>query len=101
MTEQRTPDELATDFADKNRFVVAIQTELGCSIEKDEYSVFIVKLLEGMIGKEDYDLVEECIAEVVDRLPLPPEGWTEFEVYETGEREDVFWNKYYKVVGHE
>lgn len=97
MTDQLTEVDMLSDEPVKNRFVIAIQTELGCKIEEGEYSVFIVKLLDGLIGEDDFDLVQECVAEAIRDLDLPPEGWTEFEINETGEREDVFWHKYYEL----
>jgi hypothetical protein len=93
-----TKDQISEgDSDDRNRFVIAIQTELGCQISEGEYSVFIVKILSGLIAEDDFTLVQECVAEQIGELDLPAEGWTEFEINETGEREDVFWHKYYKL----
>lgn len=81
----------------KKVFQVFITTECGCDIEEGEYGVTIINMLDSFLESGDFELIEEAIAEVISDLPLPEEGQTQFIVYEAGEREDVFWNKYYLV----
>lgn len=92
--EQRTSED---QLPGKNRFNVAVHTESGCNVKQGEYSVYITGIIAGFIGHDDFYLVAECIAESLDDLSLPEEGWTPVVVQETGEREDVFWHKYYEV----
>jgi hypothetical protein len=85
----------------KNIYEVAILTESGCSIAEGEYSIFITKITVGDIGADDFNLVEECIGDCIAELDLPNEGFTAFTLIETGEREDVFWHKYYELKANE
>lgn len=78
-------------------FQVFITTECGCDIEEGEYGVTIINMFDSWLESGDFELVQDAIAEVIGDLPLPEEGQTSFIVYEAGEREDVFWNKYYLV----
>lgn len=81
----------------KKVFQVFITTERGCDIEEGEYGVTIINMFDSFIESGDFELIEEAVAEVIGDLTLPEEGQTPFIVYEAGEREDVFWNKYYLV----
>lgn len=78
-------------------FEIAIETEAGCDISKDEYGVRITNLLGSWLDSDDQRLIEEAVAEVIDDLVLPEEGHTMFIAYESGERDDVFWNKYFLI----
>jgi len=80
-----------------NVYEVTIHTELGCKVEEGEYRVFINRVIRGAIGQDDFDKVAEAVAEEIDTLALPAEGATSFVVYESGEREDVFWSKFYRI----
>lgn len=81
----------------KKVFKAMITTECGCDIEEGEYGVTITNMFDSWLESGDFELIEEAFAEVVSDLPLPEEGQTEFIVYEAGEAEDVFWNKYYLI----
>lgn len=78
-----------------NIYRVTVFTESGCDVDKGEYSINIITIIQGEIAKEDFGLVEDCMAEVVG--DMPEEAVMEFTVTETGEREDVFWHKWYEV----
>jgi len=82
---------------DKNIVRALIQTTRGATITDGEYGVFISQIV-GLLGEGDFELVKEAISDCIDDLDLPIEGWTEVTLIETGEREDVFWNKYYQIV---
>ena len=82
---------------DRKVFQVFITTECGCYIDEGEYGVTIINMFDSFLESGDFELIEEAIAEVIGDLTLPEEGQTPFIVYEAGEREDVFWNKYYLV----
>ena len=81
----------------KNRYKVAVVTELGCSFDEGECSIYITEILEGYVGRHDFDLVFECIYNNVEANQLPEEGVTMFILKETGEWEDVHWHKYYEI----
>lgn len=86
----------------QNIVQISIHTEMGCDPEEGEYSMFI----SGLIGALDlsapgnpYDiqLIKEAIEDDLDFDKLPTEGSTEVILKESGEWEDVFWNKYYVI----
>ncbi len=83
---------------------VHIITESGCDPHEKEYTLLLTgfigtfNLLVGGGGMDDVSLIQECIDENLDFDKLPKEGATEIILEETGEWEDVFWNKYYKIV---
>ena len=91
-TEQITP----------NQCVVVVYTESGCDPKNDEYSAFIT-VLTGTLditstgGVDDITLIKDAVEGVVLSEELPEEGATEITLKESGEREDVFWHKYYVV----
>lgn len=78
-------------------FDVMITTELDCKLEEGEYGVDICELVNGYVGEHDFGRIEDAVSEVIDTLNLPGEGQTIIRVYESGEREDVFWNSYWRV----
>jgi len=80
-----------------NLFEVLITTELDCKVEDGEYGIAITRVINGAVGKGDFQMVAEAIADEINEMKLPEEGQTAVTVYESGEREDVFWNKYYRV----
>lgn len=94
MTEaNRTEEERV-----KNRLEVAVVTELGCSIAEGEYSIYITKIVAGMIGEDDFGLVREYVEEHLEELALPAEGATGFILQETGEWDGFpHWMKYYEL----
>ena len=78
-------------------------TELGCDAIQGEYTLLLVGFL-GTIdmtdtetGTDDICLIRDCIENELDFSKLPEEGVTELILEETGEWEDVFWHKYYKI----
>lgn len=85
-----------------NYVQVLITTETGCDPEKGEYGLEISSFI-GCLdisshgGVDDVSLVKECIENDIDFSTLPEEGTTEVILKESGEWEDVFWNKYYIV----
>ena len=74
---------------------ICVITEKGCDRKAGEFTVYITHLLNGWIGEDDHELIRECVWEDIE--VCPEEGGTEFVLEETGEREDVFWHKYYKI----
>ena len=79
-------------------FDVVITTELDCKLDEGEYGIDICELVNGCVGEHDFGRIKEAVSEVIDTLNLPDEGQTVVRVYESGEREDVFWNSYWRVV---
>ncbi|WDG45679.1 hypothetical protein [Pseudomonas chlororaphis] len=79
-------------------FEITIETECGCDIEEGEYTVRITHLLGNWLGEDDFSLIEEAVAEVIADLNLPEEGHTTFIAFESGERQDVFWTKWFEIV---
>lgn len=79
-------------------FEVVVMTEHGCDPRKGEFSVHVSGLINGFVSKDDIDLIFEAVWNDLDSLNLPDEGMTEFIAYESGERQDVFWCKYFHIV---
>ncbi|KAA5842273.1 hypothetical protein F2A37_16530 [Pseudomonas chlororaphis] len=79
-------------------FEITIETECGCDIEEGEYTVRVTHLLGNWLGEDDFSLIEEAVAEVIADLNLPEEGHTTFIAFESGERQDVFWTKWFEIV---
>ena len=80
-----------------------IQTENDCDPSIGEYSLSITGFvgsldLSSIGGVDDISLIKDAIENHVDFVSLPPEGWTEVLLKESGEWDDVFWHKYYEVV---
>lgn len=89
------PENIARVFVD-------VLTEKGCSIEKGEYTILLLGVLDGVLditdletGAGDIHLIRDCIRENEDKLP--EEGVTEFELQASGEWEGEFWHKYFEV----
>ena len=68
----------------------------GCTIEAGEYSIRFTGF-SCPVEIEDFDLVRKCIADRIEDFGLKPETYANVTLREDGEREDVFWNKYYLV----
>lgn len=79
----------------KKVFQILITTESGCKVDEGEYSVSLVDMFDSWLDEDDMSLILECVENEIADLVLPEEGQTPFIVYESGERDDVFWNKYY------
>jgi len=85
-----------------NTVQVIIGTELDCDPKEGEYSVhlssFIGALdLSSIGGVDDISLITDCIENDLNFDILPKEGSTIVTLEESGEWEDVFWHKYYKI----
>lgn len=78
-------------------FEITIETECGCDIAEGEYTVRVTHLLGNWLGEDDFGLIKEAVAEVIADLTLPEEGHTTFIAYESGERQDVFWTKWFEI----
>lgn len=79
----------------KKVFQILITTESGCKVDEGEYSVSLVDMFDSWLDEDDMSLILECVENEIADLVLPEEGQTPYIVYESGERDDVFWNKYY------
>lgn len=84
--------------SDQKVFEISIETELDCSLEDGEYTVRITNLLGCWLGTDDFVMIEDAVSEVIGDLILPREGHTTFIAYESGERQDVFWTKWFEIV---
>lgn len=87
-----------------NVVIVGIKTESGCKIEEGEYRIELVAIngaldITAPGGTDDITLIKECIEENIEKMNLPEDGYVDVLLKETGEREDVFWNRYYEVEG--
>ncbi|NWB20106.1 hypothetical protein HX824_05815 [Pseudomonas sp. D4002] len=82
---------------DQKVFEITIETECGCDVEEGEYTVRITHLLGNWLGSDDFGLIADAVAEVVADLGLPEEGYTTFIAYESGERQDVYWTKWFEI----
>ncbi|MBK5416369.1 hypothetical protein [Pseudomonas sp. TH31] len=82
---------------DQKVFKITIETECGCDIEEGEYTVRVTHLLGNWLGADDFGLIGDAVAEVIADLGLPEEGHTTFIAYESGERQDVFWTKWFEI----
>ena len=78
-------------------FEITIETECDCDVAEGEYTVRVTHLLGNWLGEDDFSLIEEAVAEVIGELKLPEEGHTTFIAYESGERQDVFWTKWFEI----
>jgi len=83
---------------DPNVYKVSMYFEKGCDFNEGEYNVEINDIVNGTVNLDDYQLVEECISEFFyEKGPLPDTTYG-LTLQETGEWEDVFWHKYYKII---
>lgn len=85
-----------------NYVQVLIHTESDCDPSIGEYSLSIIGFIGSLDlssagGADDISLIKEAIENHIDFVSLPPEGWTEVLLRESGEWEDVFWHKYYEI----
>lgn len=83
---------------------VLLWLEKGCLKDEGEYSVHLKSFSEPLDldqpgGVDDISLIMDCIANSLDEIELPEEVLTTVTLDESGEWEDVFWNKYYVVAG--
>jgi hypothetical protein len=86
----------------KNYVFVRLTTEIGCKPSDGEYELVIIGFLGGLDissngGIDDITLLKECVENEFDFNELPDEGFAEIILKESGEWEDVFWNKYYVI----
>jgi|GEM_PF-3500420 len=94
------------ELSNKNVIQVFIRTEKGCDPLEGEYSLSIGNSkypldISSPGGVDDISLVKDAIENEFDLSSLPEEGLTEVVLIESGEWEDVFWNKYYLVFKYE
>lgn len=86
----------------KNKVLLVMNIESGCDPKIGEYSLNIISFF-GAIditqngGSDNVYLIRECVEEAIDGWELPEEGDIEIIVNESGEWEDVYWNKYYEI----
>lgn len=97
MERQRIEDR------DINIVKVALDTEKGCDPQENEYSLRILSVLgcldiSSIGGVDDVSLIKDCIENDIDWEIIPEEGATFITLEESGEWEDVFWHKYYKII---
>lgn len=81
---------------------VLLWLDAGCSKEEGEYSTHLKSFSEPlemgyMHGQDDISLIMECIENDIDDIDLPYETLVCVTLTESGEREDVFWHKYYVI----
>lgn len=93
---------MKTESREYNKVAVTISVESDCDPKQGEYSMVISGLIGGLDinqfgGVDDISLIKECIENDFDLDNLPSEGFSILQLEETGEREDVFWNKYYEI----
>lgn len=86
-----------------NTVQVCLTTESGCDASEGEYSLSLTSFigaldLSSIGGVDDISLIKDCIENDIGFDLLPEEGNTIITLQESGEWEDVFWNKYYKVL---
>ena len=79
---------------------VLLSIEEGCDPEEGEYSLDITSFLgrldiNAVGGVDDITLIKECIENA--SFEYPKNGELHIVLKESGEWEDVFWNKYYIV----
>ena len=79
---------------------VVLGVKDGCNPEEGEYSFMITGFLGALDihsigGVDDISLIKDCIEN--EELDFPNNGELHIVLKETGEWEDVFWNKYYVV----
>jgi len=84
----------------KTRIRIMMDVESGCDPSKGEYTLF----LQGFCGSiklddrhSDIELAKDCIANDFPFSALPDECFVDIDLIEDGEREDVFYNKYYRI----
>jgi hypothetical protein len=86
-----------------NYVKVGILTEMYDAEECDSYNLEILELIGSLNinlagGLDDISLIKECIENNLEMIDLPEEGFTVILLKESGEWEDVFWNKYYEII---
>lgn len=86
----------------RNQVKVTMFIESGCNPSEGEYSLEITQIIGSLDitafgGVDDITLIKDAIEDNIDFSALPKEGFVEICLREDGEREDVFWNKYYVI----
>lgn len=77
--------------------VFKVYIETGRDPLEGDFSAHIAEIINRWVSRDDVDLIYEAIWSDAKLLNLPVDGDTELTVYESGEREDVFWNKFYRI----
>lgn len=82
---------------------VTMFLESGCDPSDGEYGLNITQFIGALDisaagGVDDITLIKDAIENNIDFSALPKEGFVEIRLKESGEREDVFWHKYYVIV---
>ena len=90
----------------KNTVNVTMFVESGCDASDGEYSLSINNFagaldISSIGGVDDITLIKDAIENNIDFDSLPDEGFVEICLQETGEREDVFWHKFYIILATE
>ena len=82
---------------------LTIRCDPGCKMKHGEYSIEInafigVLDLSSYGGVDDISLIKEEIEEFMSKVEFPEDSFVcSVVLRESGEWEDVFWHKYYKV----
>ena len=79
-----------------------LTTESGCDVSHGEYMLEIASVIGSLNityigGVDDVSLIKNCIENNLDFTLLTEECTAEIILRESGEWEDVFWNKYYEI----
>jgi len=84
-------------LTDPKKFQVSVWIPNYHKFGEGEYDLSINKILNGWIDEDDFQLVKECIENDIEEKYLVNEIIIDITLIETGEWEDVFWHKYYKI----
>lgn len=81
---------------------VSICIEKDCNVQEGEYSIAITGFIGGLDinspgGVDDISLIKECVDEYILNSNYSGDLVIDLILKESGEWEDVFWNKYYIV----
>lgn len=85
----------------KSKVRLSVFVEDGCNPEEEEYSLEITGLIgtiniTGVGGECDIDLIKECFEEDC-KEHVKECGIYYFDLIESGEQQDVFFNKFYEL----
>lgn len=81
----------------KHVYRVNVNLDEGCTFSEKEYGLAISRILNGEVGKNDYEMVEEALFD--SDFTLEPGHVACLIFVESGEWEDNSWNRYYKLAG--
>ncbi|MDC9599011.1 hypothetical protein [Xenorhabdus anantnagensis] len=100
ITWNGTPiSEIKMPYLDGGRQIIAatVWAELDCDPRGGEFSVYIRPLNGSVIDSDTYELVHQEIYESICNGSLKIHPDTDYRIicYESGERCDVFWDKYF------